>query len=141
MATRNKRSQRGIVAWVIKNPDGKLTLSTVAETKIMSIGEFLLLHRGFGASWDEWVEHGFSVIKINICPVHCTTINQEMILFDKAIKQIKQNRDCRKRTIELNKDLSDIKLNAKTVSIFAMAADNDSIAILEELRQKVIRNE
>jgi len=72
--------KKRIVAWVIKNPDGKLNLLTVAETKIMSIGQFLLLHRAFGASWDEWVEHGFSVIKINICPVHRTTTDHEMIL-------------------------------------------------------------
>jgi hypothetical protein len=87
----------------------------------------------FNAAFDEGFEIGKSQ-----CETHHDEIKQserEMIL-DEAIKRIKQNRDCRKRTIELNKDLSDIKLNAKTVSIFAMAADNDSISILEELRQK-----
>jgi hypothetical protein len=75
------------------------------------------------------------------CTCHSKFQSDREKVLDEAIKQIKQNRDCRKRTIELNKDLSDIKLNAKTVSIFAMAADNDSISILEELRQKVISNE
>lgn len=61
--------KKEIVAWVIKNPDGKLHLSTVAETKVLSIGNFLSFHCGWGASWDEWVEHGFSVIKISIKPL------------------------------------------------------------------------
>lgn len=56
-------------------------------------------------------------------------------VLDEAIRQIKKKRDCRKHTIELNQDASSIELNAKTISIYAMAADDDSIAILEELRQ------
>jgi len=60
--------RKKIVAWVIKKPEGNLNLSTVAETKVLSIGNFLSFHRGLGASWDEWVEHGFSVIQIRIKP-------------------------------------------------------------------------
>lgn len=55
-----------IVAWVIKKPNGEMSLLTIAESKILSIGKFLIFHRRFGASWDEWVEHGFSVVKIDI---------------------------------------------------------------------------
>jgi len=63
------RMKKEIEAWVIKKPDGKLNLLTVAETKVLSIGQFLSLHRGLGASWDDWVEHGFSVIQISIKPL------------------------------------------------------------------------
>ena len=55
-----------INAWAIQRSNGDIILSSIAETKILCIGGFLGVHRNFGAPFEEWMEHGFSCVRVKI---------------------------------------------------------------------------